>query len=155
MAHRILNMPVAVKNCHNVLQTCLLLSTGQCRHVCSRLFVRSDDPITGWRQGHGRLTSRPWQKDVRHSSALFGDKTGLIDINYIGRPSSLDIHPLTAIPPPSPPQLEGSTQRRSVCRVRVAFRNPLSRELTQCYWLLEAAGVVREVGSRVQAGRLV
>ena len=65
MAHRILNMPVAVKNCHNVLQTCLLLSTGQCRHVCSRLFFRSEPcPTTGWRQGHGRLTSRPWQKCI-------------------------------------------------------------------------------------------
>ena len=40
MANQILNMPIAVTNCHNVLQACLFQSTGQCRHVCSCLFVK-------------------------------------------------------------------------------------------------------------------
>ena len=38
MANQILNMPIAVTNCHNDLYTCWFQSTGQCRHVCSCLF---------------------------------------------------------------------------------------------------------------------
>ena len=53
MANRILNMPIAVTNCHNDLHACWFQSTDLSRHVCSRLFVRSDLQPTGWRQGHG------------------------------------------------------------------------------------------------------
>lgn len=45
-------------------------------------------------------------------------------------------------------QLEGEAVRRKEARVRVSFRNPLERTLTDCSWLLEAAGVARE--ARVQ-----
>ena len=40
MANRILNMPIAVTNCHNDLHACWFQSTDLSRHVCSRLFVR-------------------------------------------------------------------------------------------------------------------
>jgi len=40
--------------------------------------------------------------------------------------------------------LEGEAFRRRQANVRVTFRNPLNEELTQCYFLLEASGVVRE-----------
>ena len=55
MAHGILDMPIAVTNCHKVLQACLFRSTGQYRHVVSRLFVRSmiTYHLSGWRHGHG------------------------------------------------------------------------------------------------------
>ena len=47
MAHQILSMPTAITSCHNVLHACLILSTGQCRHVCSHLFVRYQS-FTHW-----------------------------------------------------------------------------------------------------------
>jgi len=40
--------------------------------------------------------------------------------------------------------LEGEAFRRRQATVRVTFRNPLKEELTQCYFLFEASGVVRE-----------
>ena len=64
MAHRILNMPIAVTNCDNGLQTCLFQSTVQCRHVCSCLFFRrsmSNLP-NGRRHNHGLPTARAMAK---------------------------------------------------------------------------------------------
>jgi len=40
--------------------------------------------------------------------------------------------------------LEGEAFRRRQVKVQVTFRNPLDEELTQCYFLFEASGVVRK-----------
>ena len=61
MAHRILNMPIVVTNCHNVLQACLFHSTGQCRHVCSGLLVRlSVTPLKDCAKAMACLQRGPW-----------------------------------------------------------------------------------------------
>ena len=67
MAHRILNMPIAHRSCHNVLQAFLFLSLGQCRHVCSCLFVkRLVTALMGCAMAMAfSLRGEPWQKDLR------------------------------------------------------------------------------------------
>ena len=63
MAHRILNMPNAVTNCHNVLQACFF---SVYMPVQTYLFLSVCETITDapnrWSQGHGLPTARAMAK---------------------------------------------------------------------------------------------
>jgi len=41
-------------------------------------------------------------------------------------------------------ELVGEARRRNLCQVKISFTNPLPIALTSCYFMLEAAGILRE-----------